>query len=125
MNEGLARAFLAFIDARIKAGRPIKKGEIGLTNAQYSNFQNLRHFGLIHQPAVLSGAWETTMIGWAWYRGDYRIPSPVAHMGGNTLPQNHEAWKSHAGERTAVSIQDVLPEEWKQRAEFAAEKSGC
>ena len=127
MNEGMIRAFVVFAleytRKRTKTHTGLKKGEIGLTNTQYSNFQNLRHFGLIHQ-LDRGGVWHLTEIGWKFFSGQATILTPAAHMGGNTLPPDHPAWKTHPQERRRISIRDVLPEEYKQRPEFQAEKSG-
>jgi hypothetical protein len=123
LNEGLVRAFLKFSDARLRIGRPCKKGEIGLENSEYSNFQNLRHFYLIAQ-AEKGRSWEMTDIGWAFLRGEMHLMTPAAHLGGETLPSTHEAWATHHETRRAVRISDVMPEDWKQRNAFKAEKTG-
>ena len=123
MNEGLIRAFLIFADARVRLGRPLKKGEIGLDNSQYSNFQNLRHFGLIAQPEK-GRVWEMTQTGWDFLRGGV-IYTPAAHMGGQTLSPFHQAWATHTEpQRKLISLRDVLPEDYKQRAEYQVEKTG-
>lgn len=124
MNEPMIRAFIAFATARHRLGRPVKKGELELTNAQYSNFQNLRHFGLIHQPEK-GRHWEMTPLGWAFLRGKSSIFTPAAHLGGVTLLPTHPAWRTHEEARKDVFIRDVLPDEWKDRSEFQAEKIGA
>lgn len=123
MNEPLIRAFIAFATARVRLGRPVKKGELGLTNAQYSNFQNLRHFALIFQPDK-GRYWEMTPLGMSFLRGKSSIYTPAAHLGGMTLLPNHPAWATHKEARRDVFIRDVLPEEWKDRAEFQQERTG-
>lgn len=123
LNEGLVRAFLSFADARVRLGRPVKKGELELSNSQYGNFQNLRHFGLIMQ-AEKGREWEFTRLGLDWKLGRAKILNPAGHLGGETLPDDHLAWGTHDGARTLVSIFDVLPEDYKQRPEYAAEKRG-
>lgn len=125
MNEPLCGAFIAFCRQRILLGRPVKKGEIGLTNAQYSNFQNLRHFGLIAQRDK-GGPWDVTPVGWAWLRGDTGILSPAAHMSGMTLHDNHPAWATHhTSSRRAVFIRDEFPTLWDQRPVFREQKIGA
>ncbi len=122
LNRGLALAFLTFADARIRLGRPVEKGELGLNNSQYGNFQNLRHFGIVTQLEKGKG-WEFTPAGLKFLQGG-QILSPVAHMGGKTLEPDHLAWSTHNGPKPApIRILDILPEEWKQREEFKAEKS--
>lgn len=122
MNEPLCRAFIAFAKERIRLGRPLKKGEIGLSNAQYSNFQNLRHFGIIRQEDK-GGAWDVTLLGWMWLSGEARIHSPTAHMGGKTLLYNHEAWDTHPVKPEFITIRERFPELWKERPEYQEEKS--
>lgn len=122
MNRGLALAFLAFADARMRLGRPVEKGELGLTNSQYGNFQNLRHFKLIFQ-LEKGRAWELTTFGISFALGQASVLSPVGHFGGETLEDDHLAWSTHKGERKRVTIRDVLPDEWKQREAYKAEKT--
>lgn len=126
MNEGMIRAFLTFAieytRKRTKTRTGLKKGEIGLTNTQYSNFQNLRHFDLIQQEER-GGIWHLSALGWKFFAGTATILTPAAHMGGVTLAPDHPAWSTHPHERRVISIRDVLPEEYKQRPEFQAEKS--
>ncbi len=124
LNNGLVRAFLSFVDARVRLGRPVMKGELDLTNSQYGNFQNLRHFGLIGQ-LEKGKEWEMNPLGWAFYNGRAKVLNPAGHLGGETLPEDHLAWSTHDGKRVLVGILDVLPEEYKQRPEFAAEKAGA
>lgn len=124
MNEGLIRGFLLFKEARVRLGRPVRKGELGLTNSQYGNFQNLRHFGLLSQ--VKKGRdWEMTPLGWAFASGRARVLNPAGHLGGATLPDDHLAWSTHPERRTEISIFDVLPEDYKTRPEYQAEKAGA
>lgn len=123
LNEGLVRAFLRFADARVRSGKPLKKGEIGLENAEYSNFQNLRHFRLVSQQER-GRLWEMTDVGWAFLRGELSISTPAAHFGGLTLDSNHPAWETHNEPRKSVRISDVMPADWKDRDAFKAEKCG-
>lgn len=124
LNESLVRAFLSFSLARLRLRRPVKKGELELTNAQYSNFQNLRHFGLIFQHEK-GRHWEITPLGISFLKGKSSVFSPAGHLGGMTLLAGHPAWSTHADPRRDVFIGDIMPEEWKDRAEFAAEKMGA
>jgi hypothetical protein len=121
LNRGLALAFLAFADARMRLARPVDKGELGLTNSQYANFQNLRHFGLIMQTDK-GRAWDFTRLGLAFFQGQAKVITPAGHFGGRTLEPDALAWATHKARRGEVGIVDVLPEEWKRREEFKAEK---
>ena len=121
LNKPLTRAFIAFCEVRIRLGRPVSKGQIALTNAQYSNFQNLRHFGFIEQMEV-GHCWDFTPLGIEWFMNRATVLSPVAHLGGETLPVDHLAWSTHKGLRRSVCIQSILGEEWKPREYYQAEK---
>ncbi len=124
LSRKLVTAFLAFADARIRLGRPVAKGELDLTPQQYGNFQNLRHFDLIAQ-ADRAGPWEFTPLGLRFLAGEVDIATPAAHMGGRTLEQDDLAWNTHIGARTRKTIRDVMPEDWKTREEYQAEKRGA
>jgi hypothetical protein len=121
LNKPLARAFLKFADAFIKGGaKGIPKGSLNLTNAEYSNFQNLRYMALISQ-LDKGRDWFITPLGLRFLGGE-KILSPVAHLGGETLDDQHLAWSTHPHKRQLLGLADVLPEEWKSREEFKAEK---
>lgn len=124
LNESLVRAFLSFAMARVRLRRPVKKGELELTNAQYSNFQNLRHFGLIFQHEK-GRHWEITPLGIAFLEGRSSVFSPAGHLGGVTLLPTHPAWRTHAEARRDIFIKEILPEEWKDRSAYIAEKVGA
>lgn len=121
LNEPLLGAFLLFAEARIRAGAPVRKSDLPLDHSQYGNFQKLRHFGLVR--AVEGGVWEMTPAGWDFLRGRGRVLNPAAQFGNGALPEDHPAWMTHRGERVLVSIRDVLPTAWQQRADYAAEKA--
>lgn len=122
INHGLVNAFVKFAELYIAGGRvPIKKGHIGLTNSQYSNFQNLRHFYLISQDSK-GCAWSLTKFGEDFFYGQKAVMSPAAHIGGKTLANDHPAWSTHEEIRKRVYIFDVMPEMSKQRDEYQAEK---
>lgn len=122
-NAGLLWAFTQFADKFIRgAKKGISKGDIGLTNSQYGNFQNLRHFGLIIQYEK-GTEWYLTSLGEAFYFGEAGVLTPAGHMAGNTLSDTHEAWATHKVERRTVFIGDVLPTHYKRRADYQAEAS--
>lgn len=121
LNRKLVVAFLKFVDKRVALRRPIAKGEIGLTNGEYGNFQNLRHFGIVSQ-FEKGSAWDLTPLGWRFLRGEIDLPTPVAHFKGETLTEDHLAWATHDGPRRRKYIRDLLPEDWKTRPEYQAEK---
>lgn len=123
LNGPMVTAFVAFAEARIRLGHPLVKGELELDNSQYGNFQKLRHFGLIEPRANRS--WEMTSLGWDFLRGREPVLNPAGQFGNSTLPSGHPAWATHKVARHYIRIADVLPEAWKQRAEYAAEKAGA
>lgn len=101
-----------------------KKGELGLKNEQYSNFQNLRHFGIIQQ--IDSQKWIVTTLGRLFLSGEASIPVPVAHLGGKTLSADHEAWETHGSKPEERYIWEILGSsewEYKQHTDYAKEKS--
>ncbi len=121
LNRALCVAFLKFSDARVRLRRPVSKGELDLTNGEYGNFQNLRHFGIVAQ-ADKAGPWDFTPLGLEFLAGRVTLPTPVAHMGGVTMDQDDLAWQTHKGSRTRKGIRDILPDEWKARSEYQLEK---
>ncbi len=124
MNEGLIRAFITFSDARLRLARPVMKHEMTLDHSQYGNFQKLRYFELIYQLENRLEGWEMTPLGWSFFRGEIMILNPAGHIAGQRLADNHSAWSSHKGGRKLIGILDVLPDEYRKRPEFSAEKAG-
>ncbi len=123
LNRALAGAFVQFAEARIAAGGPLRKAELRLSHSQYGNFQKLCHFGLIEKRDL--SRWEMTPLGWDFLRGRATILNPAGQFGNATLPAEHPAWSTHEDGRRPVSIRDVMPEEWKERAHYVAEKAGA
>lgn len=122
MNKSMANAFVKFADRYMENNYTgLKKGKIGLTNSQYTNFQNLRHFGIIEQ-AEKGGRWHLTALGREFYLNDHPIITPAGHIGGETLPPTHEAWHTHETLRQHISLSSILPERYKQREEYQEEK---
>lgn len=124
MNQHLALAFVQFCKARIATGRAMRKGEIELENAAYSNFQNLRHFGIISQ-AERGSTWEVTPLGWLWLRGQVPIQNPAGHMAGVTLDETHPAWSTHAEPRQDLWIGDAVPANFDMRPYYQDQKVGA
>lgn len=125
MNEGLARSFVAFAEARIRLNRPVAKHELALENVAYTMFQKLRHFGLIYQPVHCGRVWDITALGLAWYFGKARIITPAGWVGAITLEDDHPAWATHKKARKPITITEVFPAGWKPREEYVAEKAGA
>lgn len=119
LNRPLARAFVAFCDARIRLGRGVEKSKLALTHGQYGNFQKLQYFGLIF---LTTAGWEWTMFGRRFFLGHESVLTPCAHMGNEALPDDHLAWATHKGKRKAVTLCGVLVEEWDARPKYADEK---
>lgn len=121
LNRPLVGAFVQFAEVRVRAGEPVRKSELKLGHSQYGNFQKLRHFGLIEKRGQ---RWEMTPLGWSFLRGSARLLNPAGQFGNSTLPEGHPAWSTHEEGRASVSIADVMPEEWRERASYVAEKVG-
>ena len=123
LNQSLVNAFIRFVDKHLERGKGIVKGEIGLTNAQYSNFQNLRHYGIIKQYEK-GNEWYVTDKGLDFYYGEIGLKSPVAFMAGETLPDDHPCWATEKTEkRKTVYVGDVIQNYYKKRPEYRAEAS--
>lgn len=123
MNEGHVKSFIKFCEMYLAGGKKgIKKGDIGLTNAQYTNFQNLRYFGIIRQNEK-GNEWFLTQFGAGFYYGEDAIKSPCAYMNGNTVEDGHPAWQTHGKPRAMKMINDIYPTHYKQRPEYREEKS--
>lgn len=119
LNRPLARAFVAFCDARTRFGRPVLKNELALTHGQYGNFQKLAYWKLIF---MTDAGWEWTSLGINFFLGNVSVLTPAGHMGNEALPDDHLAWSTHKGKRVAVTLRGVLGEEWDQRPKYADEK---
>lgn len=123
-NRHMLNAFIQFSSQFLKDGKALKKGQMNLTNPQYSNWQNLRHFNIIFQ--LDSKQWILTKTGEQFFRGDISIITPVAHRSGMTLEDSDPAWETHNGPRLRKYIWELLGTaemEWKQREEFQREKN--
>jgi hypothetical protein len=123
LNKSKVAAFIKFADRYLREGKPIAKGELGLTNSQYGNFQNLRHFGIIEQREKGS-EWYLTPLGEAFFFGEASVNVPAAHMAGETLPPDHPAWATHEDKPVAMMIGDIEATHYKRRPEYQAEKAG-
>lgn len=127
LNKSLLKAFLLFADLAVRnRKRGLKKGDLGLTNSQYSNFQNLRHFGLIEQKEK-GREWYLTDLGEQFYYGEASVLSPTGFFSestsGLTIPKDHAAWQTHNEPRIYIKISDVINYEYKQRPEYQQEKA--
>ena len=123
LNSCMVAAFCKFTEKYLtRYGASLKKGEIGLSNAQYTNFQNLRHFGIIQQ-FEKGGRWYLTSLGKNFYFGKSGVTNPAGHLDGETLEYTHEAWKTHDKPRKLTYIDSFLPHQYKQRTEYQEEKN--
>lgn len=121
LNRGLALAFLEFAKQRMTLGRPVDKCEMKLTHSQYGNFPKLRYFGLVDQ-LEKGKAWDFTKLGLEFFLGKMKILSPAGHFAGKTMDEGHLAWMTHKEGRALISLEQVLPDEWKGLEEYRAEK---
>lgn len=121
LNAGLASAFVALADARLRLNGPVPKSELKLTHSQYGNFQKLRYFGFAF---FQNEGWDVTRFGWEWLTGKNTVLSPAGWMGNEELPDDHLAWSTHRDPRRPVHVTEMLGGTWKRRADFALEKTG-
>ena len=124
MNRHALDAFIKFADKFIKDKTPRRKLEMELSNPQYTNWHNLRHFHIIFQEKG-TAKWILTKKGEQFFRGEIKLMVPAAHMGGATLDSTHPAWETHTAERKELFIWELLKvaeTAWKQREEFQKEK---
>jgi hypothetical protein len=122
LNEIMLNAFKQFAHLYIANNRKgIKKGKIGLRNAQYSNFQNLRHFGIIRQEEKGS-EWHLTPKGEGFFQGQFAILSPAGFLNGETLNEDHPAWDTYTGKQELIYIDSSVETRMKQRPEYQEEK---
>ena len=124
-NKFLLDAFVNFAEQFLIDKKPRKKAEMNLTNPQYTNWHNLRHFNIILQDEETHG-WILTRFGEQFYRGKVPVMIPAAHMGGRTLCSTHPAWLTHDKPRQRIFIWELLETaewKWKQREEYQEEKS--
>ena len=107
LSEQMIDAFKIFVkkylENRCEWYEGLKKWEIWLKNAQYSNFQNLRYFWII------MNNWGKRLLTRKWYdfySNIHPILNPAWFMAGKTLPDDHEARITHKP-RKEVYMSDV------------------
>ena len=107
--------------------RPAIISELWLTPVQYSIFWKMKHFDLIKQEYFKQDwkmkLWRIPTWTWKWfYLWKNMCPNRVASMNGETLPWNHEAWKTDDEWRKRVRRKDIEFEKSKQPVEYKEEK---
>lgn len=123
LNKQLVEAFIEFCEVYFSRCRPINLQQdlIDLDKNQYNNFQKLQYFNLVER--IPGRGWIPTKIGIAFYYGEKPVMNPVATLGGNVLPDNHEAWRTHSSGRRLIFIHEVCSTHYKKRPEYQAEAS--
>ena len=123
LNAPLALAFVRLVEHYFEARRPVNiNQEIGLDHAQICNFTKLRYFGLVD--LIHGHGWVPSTFGIAFYEGRASVSDPSGSLGNQTLPPDHEAWKTHKNPRRNFFLRDVLSDfVYKKRPEYQAEKS--
>lgn len=124
LNEPMVLAFNVVVEEYLATKEPVNV--YGLERLDYNqkcNFQKLKYFGLMDFAGGVG--WFPTALGLQFYYGERAVITPVASMGNEVLPDNHEAWDTHGGKRRWVYPQDVANEwAYKKRPDYKAEKSG-
>ena len=122
LNKSMVSALVIFANKYQSEGRRgLRKGDIGLTNSQYANFQNLRHFFFVEQRDK-GKEWHLTKYGEKFLRGEAVALVPVGHIGGKTIGATHAAWATHDGGRKRIFVGDILTINYKQRSDYQIEK---
>lgn len=93
--------------------------DLKLTHNQLANFQKLQYFGLVRDT---KGGWYPTQLGIDFINGVERVYSPVATFKSEVLPFSHPAWETHPKPHV-VGVKDIDETSYKQREEYANEKS--
>jgi len=95
----------------------LKKWDIWLKNAQYSNFQNLQYFWIIQKQ--WNKRYPTTKWNF-WYNWLSLLTTPAWMMWWKTLPDDHEAWITHKP-RKKVSIYEFMRTSQDQKEKYQDE----
>lgn len=127
INKGLLEAFVRFGDYYLQNRQGISKHimeSLGIikSNSQYTNFHNLQYFGIIAHDEGNREIWHLTPFGEKFFYNEVSVLSPVAVMAGRVLPDDHEAWLSHAKPRRSVRIDSRLDPSYKRWREYRQEK---
>lgn len=120
LSDVMVDAFGKFMEKHIRELRWLKKWEIGLTNAQYSNFQNLRYFGIIE---MIAGQRLPTEKWYRFYRGYDTIKTPCAFMNWLLLHDLSPAWETHKEGRKDVWFKDFVQHGQDHKEKYQEEKS--
>ena len=81
----------------------------------------MQYYGLLKR--IGDNEWIPTEEGIAFYYGEHKVLAPVATLANKVLPDDHDAWKTHIKKRQWLKINSVLPNFYKRRQEYQAEKS--
>lgn len=127
LSERMIDAFRIFVGKLTKwlftfnvdLNKWLLKWEIGLSNSQYSNRQNLAHFGIIKQEWQ---KWYLTDLGINFYNGNVTLLTPAWFMGWKTLPEDHPAWITHKP-RKALYIREFEKQFQDQKEKYVEEKT--
>lgn len=120
INVSLANALKQLVEFyEIKKQKCNLQKDLRLTYNQYNNFQKLQYFGLVKRD---SEGWFPTNEGMEFIYGSVCITIPVATIDGEVLPDDHEAWDTHKGERKQVFIFDIDETAYKKRPDYAKER---
>lgn len=121
LNKGMVSAFCALVEMYQREKRPIQKKELGLPNAQYTNFATMKYFGIIAMRDKGSGWWPTEK-GLRFYRGEIGLTMPVYHMDNVLLPDDHPAYSPpYCKKRETKYIYHIDETRYKQIEEWQAE----
>lgn len=120
LNKSMVNALSRLVDLYERERKPIAKPDLNLSNSQYTNFCHLAYFELAK---MVEDHWVPTELGMAFIHGETSIVLPIARMGKQNLAPDHEAWKTHEGERYSVTVSDIDVMAYKRRPEYARERA--
>ena len=129
LNTLMVEAFIEFYEKWKKTRTFVivmnEKELPGLTLPQRTNFQKLKHFGLIKSVKGHNG-YVPTCYGIEFYSGRKSCKNIVATFQNIPVPYDHECWETHSTFPEEKFIHEYLSMcaySWKQRKEYQEERN--
>ena len=121
INRPIVEAFIRLVEyyQDTRSGVNINQ-DLGLTHNQKCNLPKLQYYGLIRRTPE---GWFPTIRGMMFYFGEIPVLAPVATLGNEVIPDNHEAWDTHEKSRKSIMIGDIVETHYKPRSAYQQEKS--
>lgn len=103
LNKPMVLALKKLCDMYLEKRKRIKLVELNLNNNDFSNFQKIKYWGLVHRD---EHGWIPTRRAFMFFRGDFSIPEVQATLNNQVLKWDDEAWKARSKANEIVSIKD-------------------